>query len=54
MKNKLKTVEILINWDNIDSIKSAEKTKARLENKGYTQINSFGGMFTSVLIYALI
>ena len=49
----MKTVTININWDNIDSIKNAEIAKKRLENKGYTLINHFGGLHTSVMIYAL-
>ena len=49
----MKTVEININWQNSDSIKIAERTKAKLENKGYTLINHFGGINTSVMIYAL-
>jgi len=50
----MKTVEININWNNPDSIKIAEKTKVKLENKGYTLINHFGGMNTSVMIYGLL
>ena len=48
----MKTVDIKVNWNNLDSIKAAEKTKAYLENKGYTLVNHFGGMNQSVLIYA--
>jgi len=49
----MKTVQIHIDWSSEDSIKSAEKLKAKLENKGYTLINQFGGMFHSVLIYSI-
>ena len=48
-----KTVNISVNWDNLDSIKLAEKAKATLENKGYTLVNHFGGMFHSVYVYIL-
>ena len=44
-------VTITVNWDNIDSIRAAEKTKLSLENKGYKLVNQFGGMFHSALIY---
>jgi len=47
----MKTVTITVNWDNLDSIKCAEKTKASLENKGYKLVNQFDGMFHSRLIY---
>ena len=49
---QMKTVDIKVNWNNLDSIKAGEKTKAYLENKGYTLINSFGGMTTAILVYA--
>ena len=47
----MKTVTININWDNLDSIKQAEKQKLALENKGYKLINQFGGLHSSVMIY---
>ena len=47
-----KTIQINVNWNSEASIKLAEKTKLKLENKGYTLINQFGGLFHSVLIYA--
>ena len=47
----MKTVEVKVNWENLDSIKLAENAKARLENQGYRLINQFGGLFHSVLIY---
>ena len=50
----MRTVEITVNWNNEDSIKKAEKTKLSLENKGYTLINHFGGINSSVMIYGLI
>lgn len=49
----MKTTQINIDWTNEESIRAAEKLKARLENKGYTLLNQFGGLFHSVMIYAL-
>jgi len=49
----MKTVSIHIDWNSEDSIKSAEKLKAKLENKGYTLVNHYGGLFHSVMIYAI-
>ena len=46
----MKTIKIEIDYNNIDSIKQAEKTKTRLENKGYKVINTFGGMRFTALI----
>jgi len=46
-----KIVNVSVNWDNEDSIRTAEKTKAYLENKGYTLVNQFGGLFYGVLVY---
>jgi len=48
----MKTVKINIDWRSMKSIKRAEKDKLALENKGYTQINSFGGINESTLIYS--
>ncbi len=48
----METIKIAIRWDSEASIKQAEKDKLALENKGFTQVNSFGGIFESVLIYA--
>ena len=45
-------IKIYVRWDSDKSIRRAEKDKAALENKGYTLINTFGGMNESVLIYA--
>jgi len=50
----MKQVQINIDWTNKDSIKEAEKVKASLENKGYTLVNQFGGLFHSVMVYALL
>jgi len=47
----MKTIAITVNWNNLDSIEIAEKAKLELENKGYSQVNHFGGMNESVLIY---
>ena len=46
----MKTIKIDIDYNNIDSIEQAEKTKTRLENKGYKVINTFGGMRFTALI----
>ena len=48
-----KDITINVNWNSKESIKQAEKVKRSLENKGYTLINQFGGLFHSVLIYTL-
>lgn len=53
-KAEPKTVYINVQWDNPDSIKCAERSKARLENKGYTLVNQFGGMFNSTMLYMLL
>ena len=42
---------ITVNWNDIKSIKNAEKQKTRLENLGYTFIKSEGGLFHSKLYY---
>ena len=47
----MKTVSINIDWTNVDSIRAAEKTKYRLECKGYKLVNQFGGLFRSVMVY---
>jgi len=39
-------------WNDIKSIKNAEMQKTRLENLGYNQVNNFGGMNETVLIYS--
>ena len=43
---------IEINERDLKSIKRAEKTKTRLENDGYTLIETVGGINTSILIYS--
>lgn len=48
----METVTITIDWNSAMSIQVAEQTKMKLENAGWTLINSFGGMNKSVLIYA--
>jgi hypothetical protein len=49
----MKTKTVSVDWNSLKSIKSAEKAKATLENKGYELVNSFGGLFTSVFVYGL-
>lgn len=46
----MKTIHLNIDWHNEDSIEQAERAKERLENKGYHQINSFGGMRHSIIV----
>ena len=53
MKQKPKIVRINTDLNSLISIKASERTKAKLENAGYTFINSFGGMFHSVSVYHL-
>ena len=48
----MQTIKIEIDYNNIDSIENAERTKTRLENKGYKLINTFGGMRFTALIMA--
>ena len=50
-KMEMVTVTIDVDWRCLESIKQAEKDKAALENKGYTLVNSFGGVHVSSLIY---
>ena len=52
MLNLKNTVKITVCWDSLKSIERAEKDKLALENKGYTLINSVGGMLESALVYA--
>ena len=52
MLNLQNTVTIHVDWNSLKSIELAERAKAKLENDGWSQINSFGGLNTSALIYA--
>ena len=52
--NLNKTITLDIDWQNIDSIKLAEKTKLKLENKNYKLINNFGGLRFTTMIYSKI
>jgi len=47
----MQQVTINIDWNSKDSIKSAEKLKAKLENKGYTLASQSGGLFHSAMVY---
>ena len=42
---------VTTDWNDIKSIKQAERKKAKLENQGYTLIATTGGLFTSTLHY---
>lgn len=46
------TIAVNINWQNVKSIELAEQAKASLENDSWILINTFGGMNSSVLVYA--
>ena len=46
------TVTIQIDWRSLKSIELAEQQKAKLENDGWEQVNSFGGLNISALVYA--
>ncbi len=50
----MKTINISVNWNNADSITEAEKTKERLENKGYKVVNEFGGMVHTTIVMGKI
>jgi len=49
-KNK-KMVKVIWNWNDIKSIREANKLKARLENQGYTLVDTFNSTNKSSLIY---
>ena len=44
-------VNIKVDWNDLKSIKSVEKQKTKLENNGYTLINTIAGFTTTTLIY---
>lgn len=43
--------QIKINWNDLNSIRQAERLKSRLENKGYTLKTTISGFNTATLIY---
>lgn len=47
----METITIRIFYNDLKSIKNAEKKKTKLENLGYNLISHFGGMNESVMIY---
>jgi len=49
MKTITKTIRV--DWNDLKSIKKAERTKTKLENAGYQLISHFGGMNETVMIY---
>lgn len=51
MKATYKEISIHIDEMSIDSIKKAERKKARLENQGYNLVNTKCGITQSVMIY---
>jgi hypothetical protein len=48
MKN---TIKIIIDLNDFSSINRAEKKKVKLENSGYTLVNTITGFLTCTLIY---
>ena len=47
----MKTVNLNIDYNSVDSIKIAERNKEDLENKGYKVVNTFGCMrFTTLVL----
>lgn len=48
------TKTITIDYNDIKSIKNAEKQKVRLENKGYTLTDSVASLNEAVMVYKLI
>ena len=42
---------VTVDWNDTKSIKNAERQKARLENAGYSLIQTTGGLFTTKLFY---
>ncbi len=50
----MKTVNVYIDWNSIDSIEAGEKLAMKLMNKGYNLINQYGGLFYSVQIYGIV
>jgi len=51
--NRKDTKVIKVDWNDERSIREAEKSKARLENMGYSLVNTRGGLSTSELVYVL-
>ena len=48
----MKTIKIEIDYNNLDSIEQAEKTKTRLENKGYKVFTAAQAAQKSILFAA--
>lgn len=48
----MKAVEtITVNWNDVKSIKAGERKKVRLENAGYTIVNTRAGITISTFTY---
>ena len=47
----MKQVTINIDWNNLDSIRAAEKTKARLETQGYSILDHWSSPERATMIY---
>jgi hypothetical protein len=46
-----KTIRIIVNWENLESITNAEKKTIELENAGYKLIKTISGFSTSESVY---
>lgn len=42
---------IKVDWNDPKSIREAERKKLKLENAGYSLVNTVGGLTTSTLLY---
>jgi hypothetical protein len=43
--------EVKVDWNDLKSITKAERQKSKLENAGYTLVQTKGGLTTSTLVY---
>ena len=50
---KMKTSKIIVDWNDIKSIKNAERRKVSLENKGFTLLETVNTLNTSAMYYEL-
>ncbi len=46
----MKTVNLNIDYNSVDSIKIAERNKEELVDKGYKLVNTYGGMRFTTLV----
>ena len=52
-KKRQEIRQVRVDWNDLKSIKASEKQKLKLENEGYTLVQTIGGLTTSTLIYRL-